>query len=129
MHLSTAYVVFHVFPFVCVCCAGAGFLLQSEGAWLSDAKRAGSFGNNQAEPALDGTEPPFTSKMAVIRALHPAPLSVGTAFMLCRQENSKVCTIVGLYLLIPLSRKEYKWKPEVVLMLGTGLLGFLTLLV
>ncbi len=56
---------------VCVCCAGAGFLLQSEGARLSDEERAGSFGNHQAEPALDGEQPVYAPKMALIQALHP----------------------------------------------------------
>lgn len=62
---------------VCVCRAGAGFLLQSEGAWLSHEERAGSFRNHQAEPALDGQEPLYTPKMALIQALHPvsAPLT------------------------------------------------------
>ena len=88
---------------MCVCCAGAWFLLQFEGAWLSDAKRAGSFGNHQAEPALDGEEPSNTSKMALIQAPHPvsAPLTVRLATGACRQDNSNVCTIVGLRLLTP----------------------------
>lgn len=55
---------------VCVCCAGAGFLLQSEGAWLSDEECAGSFGNHQAEPALDGEQPVYAPKMALMHALH-----------------------------------------------------------
>lgn len=37
--------------------AGSGFLLQAEGARLSDEERAGSLGNHPAEPALDGQEP------------------------------------------------------------------------
>lgn len=88
---------------MCVCCAGAGLLLQSEGARLSDAKRTGSFGNHPAEPALDGEEPSYTSKMALIQALHPvsAPLTVGLATGARRQDNSNVCTIVGLRLLTP----------------------------
>lgn len=55
-----------------MCCLGEGFLLQSEGARLADEERAGSFGNHQTEPALDGNEPVYAPKMALTQALHPA---------------------------------------------------------
>lgn len=73
---------------LCVCCPGAGFLLQSEGAWLSDAKRAGSFGDHPLEPALDGAEPPFTSELALVQS--PADST--------SPGSGRSCTIVGLCL-------------------------------
>lgn len=48
-----------------VCFTGAGFLLQAEGTWLTDEKCAGSFGNHQTEPAVDGKQSAYTPKMAL----------------------------------------------------------------
>lgn len=61
-----------------MCCLGPGFLLQPQGAWLSDEECAGSFGVHPAEPALDGKEPAIAAKMALMEALNraSAPLAV-----------------------------------------------------
>lgn len=48
-----------------VCFTGAGFLLQAEGTWLTDEKCARSFGNCQAEPAVDGQKSAYTPKPAL----------------------------------------------------------------
>lgn len=48
-----------------VCFTGAGFLLQAEGPWLTDEKRARSFGNHPTEPAVDGQKPAYTPKKAL----------------------------------------------------------------
>lgn len=48
-----------------VCFTGAGFLLQAEGARLTDEERARSFGNHQTEPAVDGQQPVYAPKMAL----------------------------------------------------------------
>lgn len=83
---------------VCVCCAGAGLLLQSEGARLSDEERAGSFGNDQTEPALDGEEPVYAPKMALIQSLHPvsAPRSRSRGVSSRQQQCLHYCRTVSL---------------------------------
>lgn len=88
---------------MCVCCAGSEFLLQSEWAWLSDEERAGSVGNHQAQPALDGQEPGRTPKMAVIQALHPvsAPLTGNRGVSSRQQQRLHYSRTVSLNSLYP----------------------------
>lgn len=57
---------------VIVCRVGAGFLLWSEGARLTDEERAGSFGDHPTEPALDGREPAAAPEMALTQVLYSA---------------------------------------------------------
>lgn len=88
---------------VCVCGAGAGFLFQSKGARISDEERAGSFGNHQAKPALDGQEPAYTPKMALIQALHPlsAPLALSRGVSSRQQQCLHYYRTVSLNSLYP----------------------------
>lgn len=94
---------------VVVCCAGAGFLLWSEGARLTDEERAGSSGDHPTEPALDGREPAPAPEMALTEVLcsAPAPGRQRGGGGVFHQDNSSVCTIVGLCLQLPLHRPEY----------------------
>lgn len=71
-----------------MCCAGAALLLRSERAGLSDEVCTGSFGNHQAEPALDGQEPAYAAKISVIQEVPPvSPLLTGNWGMLSRQQR------------------------------------------
>lgn len=81
-----------------MCCAGAAFLLWSERAWLTDEVCTGSFGNHQAEPALDGQEHAYAATISVIQEVHPVTaLLTGNWGMLLRQQRClHFCRTVSL---------------------------------
>lgn len=85
-----------------MCFAGAGFFLQSEGSWLSDEECAGSFGNHQVEPALDGQESAYNANMAEIEP-HPisAPLTGNRVMSSRQQQRLHYCRTVSLHSYYP----------------------------
>ncbi|TMS04005.1 Leucyl-cystinyl aminopeptidase [Larimichthys crocea] len=87
---------------------------QSEGARFSDEERSGSFGNHQAEPAVDGQEPAYAPKISVIEVLTNRQPGAR------RQDNSSVCTIVGPCLLTPFIQARVLIKARSFALPGCG---------